>query len=231
MKPQFVFVHGAHHDGWCWTPVLERLDRRGLPGMAVDLPLTSFSDDVDCVREATVTAGRRGPVVLVAHSYGGLPVAAGGHLAEQLVFVAARMPQTRESPAALTRQWTDPRFRRTQDTDRHGVTRLRPDAAALLYSASPANLATRLAARWRPMSSQVPAAAVTDPAWHSVPSTYIVCAQDRAVLPAAQRACAARAGTTVEIVCDHSPFLSAPDRLVEVVVEAAARIPGWPAAH
>ncbi|MEV5850445.1 alpha/beta fold hydrolase [Streptomyces sp. NPDC051985] len=224
VNPLILFVHGANHDGWCWTPVLERLDHVNLRGRAVDLPLTSFEADTAAVREAVRNAAGDGPVMLVAHSYAGLPVAAAGHDAQRLVFVAARMPAPGESPAALTPRWGHPEFRAAWETDGSGAVRLRPAARDILYSGSPPNLAELAARRWRPMWSQVPDEPVHDPAWLTVPSAYVVCAADRTVRVAAQRECAARATESVVIDCDHSPFFSAPDRLTEVLADQVTRV-------
>jgi pimeloyl-ACP methyl ester carboxylesterase len=215
-----LLVHGANHDGWCWAPVLERLDRAGVRATALDLPLTSFADDTDAVREAVRTVGAD-PVVLVAHSYGGLPVAAGGHAASRLVFVAARMPAPAESPAALTPRWGHPAFRAAWAVRDDGAVTLTPAAADVLYSGSPRNVAALAAARWRPMWSRVPQEPITDPAWTRLPSTYVVCTGDRTVRVDAQRACAAQADESIELDCDHSPFFSAPDALAEVLAAQA----------
>ncbi|MFI7128730.1 alpha/beta fold hydrolase [Nonomuraea sp. NPDC050153] len=223
MDPLILFVHGANHDGWCWTPVLERLDRLGVAGRAVDLPLTSFEDDTAAVREAVREAARSRPVVLVAHSYGGLPVTAGGQEADRLVFVAARMPLAGESPAARTPRWGHPEFRAAWHTDDDGAVILRPQAREVLYSHSPPNVAELAAQRWRPMRSRVPEAPITDPAWTSLPCTYVVCTKDRTVRVDAQRECAAHATESVEIDCDHSPFFSAPGRLTAILADQAMR--------
>ncbi|MER6956609.1 MULTISPECIES: alpha/beta fold hydrolase [unclassified Streptomyces] len=231
MKPLILLVHGANHDGWCWSPVLERLDRIGVAGRAIDLPLTSFEEDTAAVRAAVREAAGARPVVLVAHSYGGLPVTAGGHLADRLVFVAARMPLPGESPAARTPRWGHPEFRAAWDTDDDGAVVLRAEAREVLYSHSPPDLAEAAARRWRPMRSRVPRTPIADPAWTSVPSAYVVCAKDRTVRVEAQRECAAHATESVEIDCDHSPFFSAPDRLTAILAEQATRafpaLPGY----
>jgi pimeloyl-ACP methyl ester carboxylesterase len=195
----------------------------GVPGRAIDLPLTSFEDDTDVVREAVREVVRERPVVLVAHSYGGLPVTAGGHSADRLVFVAARMPLAGESPASLTPRWGHPEFRAAWDVDDGGAVMLRPAAREVLYSQSPPDLAELAAQRWRPMWSRVPETPVADPAWLSVPCTYVVCAADRTVRVEAQRDCAKHADDSVEIDCDHSPFFSAPDRLTEILAARARR--------
>lgn len=222
MDPLILFVHGANHDGWCWTPVLERLDRAGVAGRAVDLPLTSFEDDTAAVREAVHEVARVRPVVLVAHSYGGLPVSAGGKGADRFVFVAARMPLPGESPSARTPHWGHPEFRAAWDMDAGGAVILRAEAREVLYSDSPSNLAELASRRWRPMWSRVPEAPVSEPAWVSAPCTYVVCVKDRTVRVEAQRECATHATGSVEIDADHSPFFSAPDRLAALLVEQTA---------
>ncbi|MEE1764849.1 alpha/beta fold hydrolase [Streptomyces sp. SP18BB07] len=222
MDPLILFVHGANHDGWCWSPVLERLDRAGVAGRSVDLPLTSFEDDTATVREAVREAARVRPVVLVAHSYGGLPVSAGGHGADRFVFVAARMPLPGQSPSAHTPHWGHPEFRAAWNTDADGAVVLRAEAREVLYADSPPNMADLASMRWRPMWSHVPEEPVAEPAWMSAPCTYVVCLKDRTVRVEAQRECAAHATGSVEIDCDHSPFFSAPDRLTALLAKQAA---------
>lgn len=64
--------------------------------------------------------------------------------------------------------------------------------------------------------------ACPDPiAWHSVHSTYALCAEDRAVAPDLQRAMARRASTTLEWPSDHSPMLSHPDLVASLLVSVA----------
>ncbi|MFE2317235.1 alpha/beta fold hydrolase [Streptomyces sp. NPDC059441] len=220
-EPLVLLVHGAHHGAWCWEPVTDRLTAAGVRSHAIDLPLTSFTDDTDAVRVAVREAERQGPVLLVAHSYGGLPVSAGGQAAGRLVYVAARMPLPGESPAQLTPHWNDPAFHQGVQTAPDGTATLLPEARDVLYSATPPQYAARATALWRPMRSQVPQASLDNPAWLTVPSAYVVCAADRAVRPAAQRACAARATTRIELDCDHSPFYSAPEPLARFLAAQA----------
>ncbi|QNP68672.1 alpha/beta fold hydrolase [Streptomyces roseirectus] len=225
MRPPYVLlVHGAHHGAWCWDEVTPRLRAAGLRARAVDLPLTSCADDTEAVRDAVAEGARHGPVLLVAHSYAGLPVSAGGHGADRLVYVAARMPRPGEPPADL--DWTDPAFRAALHEADDGTLTLLPSARDALYSRTPAPLADRAAARWRPMRSRVPAAPLTDPAWLAVPSAYVVCAADRTVRPEAQRACAAHAVARLELDCDHSPFYSAPGPLAAFLTGQAALLAG-----
>ncbi|WP_416968695.1 alpha/beta fold hydrolase [Streptomyces sp. 4F14] len=226
MTPHVLFVHGAHHGAWCWDEVRTRLASTGLRTAAVDLPLTSYADDTEAVRTAVREGTLYGPVLLVAHSYGGLPVSAAGHAADRLVYIAARMPRPGQSPAELTPHWNDPAFRTAVKEAADGTLTLLPQARDALYSGTPEPHAERAAARWRPMRSRVPRPPVDDPAWLSVPSAYVVCAQDRTVRPDAQRECAAHACVRLELDCDHAPFYSAPDELARFLGEQAALIAG-----
>jgi pimeloyl-ACP methyl ester carboxylesterase len=72
------------------------------------------------------------------------------------------------------------------------------------------------------MRSRGPHTPLDDPAWLTVPSAYVVCAADRTVVPEAQRACAARATTHIELDCDHSPFYSAHEPTARFLVAQAA---------
>ncbi|WP_079062075.1 alpha/beta fold hydrolase [Streptomyces griseoruber] len=220
-EPFVLLVHGAHHGSWCWQEVTERLHMAGLRSHAIELPLTSFTDDTEAVRDAVRYRAPHGPVLLVAHSYAGLPVSAGGHAAARLAYIAARMPLPGESPAQLTRRWNDPAFHQALRTASDGTVTLLPRAREALYSATPAQHAERAAVLWRPMRSRVPDTPLDDPAWLTVPSAYVVCTGDRAVRPDAQRACAARATARLELDCDHSPFYSAPDLLAQFLVAQA----------
>jgi len=220
--PFVLLVHGAHHGAWCWEEVTRRLRAAGLRCHALDLPFTSFADDTEAVRDAVREGARQGPVLLVAHSYGGLPVSAGGHAAARLVYVAARMPLPGESPAQLTPHWNDPAFATSLRPADDGTVTLLPSAREVLYSATPTRYAEHAAARWRPMRSRVPETPLDNPAWLTVPNAYVVCGADRTVLPAAQRACAAHAVTRLELDCDHAPFYSAPGQLAQFLGTQAA---------
>ena len=82
-------VHGAFHGKWCWDHVLPLLRHAGVTATALDLPFTSFQDDVACVGAAIKAA--HGPVVLCGHSYGGAVITEAGsaHKVRQLVYLSA----------------------------------------------------------------------------------------------------------------------------------------------
>ena len=214
-----VFVHGAHLEGWCWLLVMDQLAADGIDSRAIDLPFTGYRDDVECVRTAVTSARTRGAVHVVCHSYAGLLVAEAGHDASHLTFVAGRLPLPGESPAALTGEWGFPAFQACMQRGADDVVRLSPAAGPLMFHRSHPALVGLAMERIRPMRSTVPDAAIDDPAWVSVPSSYVVCGDDRAVRPDAQRERAALVGGSAELDADHSPFFSRARELAAFIAE------------
>ena len=212
-----LFVHGAHLHGWCWLLVMDRLATDGIECRAIDLPFTGYADDVRCVRAAIASARADGAVHVVCHSYAGLPVAEAGHAAAHLTFIAGRLPIAGESPAAMTEQWGFPDFQACMKRGDDEVVHLSAAAGPLMFNRTSPALRALAMDRMRPMRSTVPDAPVAEPAWVSVPSSYVVCADDRAVWPDAQRARAALVGASVELDADHSPFFSRPPELAAFI--------------
>ena len=213
MSATILFVHGSFMSGWCWLPVIERLEHLDVVCRAVELPFTSLSDDVDLLRDEIARAKSTGPVVVVCHSYSGITTSIAAHEADQLVFVAARLPRPGESQQAISDRWGTDSFRACISTDEAGVSTLDPSADPLLFNRSPEFVARTAIDRLRPMRSEIPVEPIDRPAWLSVPTTYVVCTDDRVVSVEQQRFRADLVGRSVEIDCDHSPFFSAPDEL------------------
>lgn len=203
---------------------MERLATRGMRAQAIDLPFTAYEDDVRCVRAAVAQARTLGPVHVVCHSYAGLPVSDGGHAADHLTYVAARLPLPGESPGAITHRWGFAEFHACMQLGRDGVTRLSPAASRYLFHRTDPTLADFAIDRLRPMTSAVPNEPLRDPAWTSVPSSYVVCGDDRAVRPGEQRQCAARVTASVELDTDHSPFFSDPSTLAAFIGDQHERM-------
>jgi pimeloyl-ACP methyl ester carboxylesterase len=85
-------------------------------------------------------------------------------------------------------------------------------------------------------ASQRPAALATlgtpsgEPAWKTIPSWYLASSGDKTIPPEAERAMAARAGSTfVEIDSSHVAMISHPDAVTDLVVRAAASVGTVPA--
>jgi pimeloyl-ACP methyl ester carboxylesterase len=230
-----VFVHGALvFDGaWWWHRMVGPLAALGLGSRAVELPscvappippagaLGDMHADADAVRAALEEED--GPVVLVGHSYGGMVItdaAAGRENVRHLVYVTAVMPDLGKTMADFGGEpgpWMDP--------DPEGGTmgvKAELVPGAFMHDCDGAAVAGGLARLTRqPLAvfGQAPRAA----AWREKPSTYVVCAEDRATQPEAQRAFARRADRVVEIPTGHHPMLSHPEFLAQAIAGSAAR--------
>jgi pimeloyl-ACP methyl ester carboxylesterase len=226
-----VFVHGACvRDGaWWWHPTAELLAERGVASAAPALPSCGetgatpdaegpgLAEDVAAVR-AVLTAGDE-PTVVVAHSYGGIvtaEAAAGVDSVRHLLLVSSYLPEVGESLSSFGGEEPAPFL----DLDPEGGTfTVWPDALAetFLQDCAPAiqREAVQKTAR---QSLSVLDAPVGAAAWQQVPSTYLVCADDRGTPADRQREFAAKAGNVVELDSGHHPFLSQPAAVRDLVL-------------
>ena len=227
-----VFVHGGWHDGWSWHLVRELLDARGVPSVALDLPMTTLDADAAVLREALDRVP--GDAVVVAHSWGGNVAtlgASGAPNVRHLIYLAAVLTEAGHptlAPSAV------PEGRETMRSkvviDAGATTEIDREASlAVFYPDVEPSLARQAAARLRPFQKTGYAVVETDAvaAWRTIPTTYVVCAEDRMIHPDTQRDMAAAAGAEViEWSSSHSPFLSHPGLVADLVAERAGAVSG-----
>jgi pimeloyl-ACP methyl ester carboxylesterase len=223
-----LLVHGGFHGSWCWERLIDALAGLDVAAEAVELPFTSFDDDVVVIEGALDRLGADGtPVVVVGHSLGGLHLTAAtagrdGHVAAaHLVYLTAALVDPAYVPP-LSEQ--EPWDHLIYEGDL-----ARPDPAkapALFYSScEPKDVAWALErVRAAPISSMDRPVADYPVAWRAIPSTYIVCTLDRMLPPEQQRAMAANAGTILELESDHSPFLSRTTELATMLAGIAKSV-------
>ena len=222
-----VLVHGAWHGSWCWERVVPLLEGRGLKTRAVDLPSvgarpgagTDLSADAAVVEH--VVAEISGPVLLCGHSYGGMVISRveAKNLA-RLVYVCAFMPVEGESLLGLGGGKPAPWI---QMLDGGLVLPDPAKADTVFYTDCDAETRLWAKSRLRPQSAATMGEPVQRPAWRNAPSTYVVCANDQALFADIQRnVFVPRATETVELQADHSPFLSQPAALADVLAARAA---------
>jgi pimeloyl-ACP methyl ester carboxylesterase len=227
--PVVVLVHGAWHGPWAWASVAGLLSGEGIRSIAVDLPskgadtavLGDLHDDAEVVRGAVEAAGTS--ALVVAHSYGGLPVSEG--LAEtpnaaHLIYLAAFMLAPGESLLGL-RGGVEPEWWLTSED---GRSLFPADPVGIFYSDCPPVVARSAAAALVPQRKDSFCQELRAAAWQRVPSTYVVCGRDNAVPPAAQARMSARAGTVSHIDSGHSPFLSRPAEVTAIIKETLATV-------
>jgi pimeloyl-ACP methyl ester carboxylesterase len=205
----------------------------GTEVVAVDLPLTSFRDDVKCVHDAIASAA--GEVVLCGHSYGGSVITQAGteDRVVQLVYLCAFVPSLGGStmnpdPEGELRvaphEELDPMRMAIED----GVVTLsdREDAIHRLLPDCPPDIAKVTADRFRTMGLDCLAAPVDETAWRDKPSFYLVCTEDGGIAPAVQAAFADRCEEKAEWVSGHYPFLHNPEGVADILNSLVARQSG-----
>lgn len=218
-----VFVHGACvRDGsWWWHRTADLLRERGVPSVAPALPSCGeagvpggaggpgLADDVAAVRQVLQHGDE--PTIVVAHSYGGIvtaEAAAGVASVRHLLLVSSYLPEVGQSLSEFG-DGNSPPF---LDIDpAAGTFGVRPellvdtflqDCDLDVQAQAPQHLARQ--------SAQVTAQPVGAAAWKQVPSTYLVCAQDKGTPPPLQREFARKADGAIELDAGHHPFLSQP---------------------
>jgi pimeloyl-ACP methyl ester carboxylesterase len=223
----YLLVHGAWHGAWCWEAVQERLPE----AIALDLPSNhvegaSFTDDVNAVRDAL---DGMTDVVLCGHSYGGAVISeAGAHdHVRHLVYLTAfalDVGETVLDNAAAQ----DPVASAAPPVAMSGALRVEDDGRTVVVDPAAVTAAFYADCDPAPVDRLVPHSMrafeiqTTAAAWRDRPSTYVVCTQDQAIHPDVQRFFAGRTGgRTVELDASHSPMLSMPDAVAEILRAAA----------
>jgi pimeloyl-ACP methyl ester carboxylesterase len=228
-QPNIVLVHGAFADGSSWSAVTESLQSKGYSVTAPQFPQTSLADDVARLRQ--VLAWLDGPVVLVGHSYGGQVMTALGADTGNvvgLVYIAAFGLDEGESINALGAGSPQPRATANLIVDERGQGRLPEDDFVAHFAADvdPAKARVMHAAQ-QPVATSVFGDVMGTPAWKSLPSAYMVAANDEAIDPDAERMFAKRMGAeTVEVSSSHVAMVSHPDAVVELIEAAVRKVAG-----
>ncbi len=220
-----VLVHGAWTDGSSWQKVIAALAADGVNVVAAPLPLTSFGDDVAALDRTLEWL--KGPVTLVGHAYAGAVIAATRDPKVQaLVYVAALAPDEGETVADVFNRAPPHPEAPELAPDSHGLLWL-PRAAfgsAFAQRASAEEQAW-LAAVQRPLAAASIGVPVGRPLWRARPSWFLVAEEDRMIAPATQRFMAERMGAKVHAHrVDHTPSVSAPEKVVAIVREAMATL-------
>lgn len=220
--PTIVLVHGGFVDGSGWEGVYKLLKKDGYDVSVVQNSTVSLGGDVAATRLAIAQA--KGPVVLVGHSYGGVVVTEAGTdpKVAKLVYIAAFAPDRGESVATLIQN----------PPPGAPVPPILPPQEGFLFldkakfqASFAADVNDETAAFMA--DAQVPwgvgalDGAVTEPAWRTKRSWYLVATNDKMIPPPAQRAMAERAGAAVtEVEGSHAIYVSRPDVIAAIIKTA-----------
>src|SRR5215813_2950817 len=218
-----VLVHGGFVDGSGWEGVHNILKNQGYNVAVVQNPTISLEDDVAVTRRAITAQG--GPVILVGHSYGGVVITEAGNdpNVAALVYITAFAPDKGESVSSLIENPPPgapvPPILPPQD----GFLFLdRAKFAGSFAGDLPAEKAEFMADSQVPWGLNALGGEITEPAWRSKPSWYLVVTEDKMIPPPAQEFMSQRAGSTVErIAGSHAIYVSQPQAVADLIKKAA----------
>lgn len=217
-----VLVHGGFVDGSGWQGVYDLLTADGFNVSVVQNQTLSLESDVETTHN--VLDRLDSPAILVGHSYGGAVITeAGRHdRVAGLVYITAFAPDTGESVNTLIADPPPgapvPPILPPQD----GFLFLDRDKFADSFASDvPATLAAFMADSQVPWGVEALNGAVSEPAWRSKPSWYLIATDDRMIPPPAQRAMSERTGSTViEASGSHSIYISQPQAVADLIAQA-----------
>lgn len=228
----FVLVHGHWHGPWCWSRLVDRMAERGQTCITPELPCTEreagTATNAEVVLDAMKDLGD--DVVLVGHSAGGLtiPLVAARRSVRHLVFIAGLLPVVGKS---LAQQFSDdpeiiePAFEYIDEGD--GFCSIDPRKAKdFFYNDCTDADASWAISRLRRQTTLTITEATPLREWPSTPCSYIFGDQDHVLQPGWEaKAPRERLGVDSTVIpgAGHSPFLSRPDEVADLLIDAAAR--------
>lgn len=225
-KKSIVLVHGGFVDGSGWAGVHKILKNNGYNVIVVQNPTKSLADDVAVTKSAIDSAG--GEVILVGHSYGGVVITeAGNHpKVSGLVYVTAFAPDKGESVASLIANPSPGAPVPPILPPQNGYLFLDRVRFAESFAADvEKDTASFMADSQVPWGVDALSGAVTQPAWNTKPSYYLVATDDKMIPPPAQRAMAERAKAVVtEVPGSHAVYISRPAEVAKAIQKAAEAI-------
>jgi pimeloyl-ACP methyl ester carboxylesterase len=217
-----VLVHGGFVDGAGWEGVYKLLRKDGYNVSIVQNPTLTLADDVAATR--LVIAQAKGPVVLVGHSYGGVVITEAGNdpKVAKLVYIAAFAPDKGESVAKLIENPPPGAPVPPILPPQNGYLLLdKAKFAASFAGDVDAEKAAFMADSQVPWGVDALSGTISEPAWKTKQSWYLVATEDKMIPPPAQHFMSKRAGSTVvEVKGSHAIYVSQP-KAVAAIIESA----------
>ena len=218
-----VLVHGGFVDGAGWEGVYLILKKQGYNVSVVQNPTISLQDDVRVTKQ--VLSAQDGPAILVGHSYGGAVITeAGTHPnVAALVYITAFAPDKGESVGALIKGFPADAPAPPIVPPQDGFLFLDKEAFPAAFAGDvDAEKAAFMADSQVPWGLEALNGSISEPAWRTKPSWYLVVTEDKMIPPDAQRAMSKRAGSkVVEVKGSHAIYVSQP-QAVAAFIEGAA---------
>ena len=224
-KITVVLVHGAWAECASWTQVIVPLQNQGLGVVCAPIPLTSLKDDVEALDR--VLKRTEGDIVLVGHAYAGAVIGASrNQRVKLLVYVAALAPDEGQTVAEVFYREPPHALAPKLVPDESGFIWMPPEGFehAFAQNATP-DLKVVLLATQRPLNVNCIQEKAPRPLWKEKPVWFLISENDRMIPAPTQHFEARRMGATVrEYAVDHSPMLTAPGIVVDVLLQAIKSI-------
>lgn len=225
-EPTIVLVHGGFVDGSGWQGVFEILREEGFRVAVVQNPTISLAGDVAATR--SVISAQSGPVILVGHSYGGAVITEAGNdpRVAALVYITAFAPDSGESVATLIKNPPPGAPVPPILPPREGFLSLDKTKFVASFAADvEPKLGQFMAESQVPWGLDALNGSITEAAWKTKPSWYLIATDDRMIPPDAQRFMANRVGATVvEAKGSHAVYVSRPSPVAALIKQATESI-------
>jgi pimeloyl-ACP methyl ester carboxylesterase len=227
-RPAVLLVPGAWHKPDHWHLLVDELSDMDVRTVA----LTSTGDDPAALGDmyadadviARAAAAIDGPVVVVAHSYGGVPatqaVADAGNVV-RIVYLASFQLDSGEALLSPNGGRLMP-WAKLHQEDGVGNYVEATTPLSVFYNDVEVLTARHAVSLLGYQSYASMSQRLTETAWKTIPSTYVICGADNAIPVAAQEQMAERADDVLRLGTSHSPFLSQPAALARLLRRSLA---------
>jgi pimeloyl-ACP methyl ester carboxylesterase len=222
----FVLIHGAWHGAWCWKYVKDELEKQGHKVITPELPIDTPATLVDYAKVVTDSIESESSPFIVGHSMAGLilPLIAEKIVVSRLVYLCPVLRRAGKSlaldhEAGVNPGLTIPGFEKVKSDEEEGFSSLKREALPYFYADCSSEIQEwafgnlrKQHSYWRERSHQTE--------WPEVPTSSIICTEDRAIDPGwlEQVSKDWLSVTPIKLVSSHSPFLSRPKELTEILL-------------
>lgn len=227
MSKNVLLVHGGHTGAWEWQTVMDELRRRGVQATAIDLPTrqqgATLADDEQAIR--TELNKQSDSVVLVGHSYSGAVItaaSANNAKVSHLVYVAAALPLEGQSVASALAGELQSEDVPAEDADTDWLSMDADTARSTTYNDATEEEFESVRYQLGKFSYRALSEVPSGFGWKEHPSTFLICTLDQSFPPETQRRFASYTNEAVEVEAGHSPMLTKPRVVADVIAHAAS---------
>ena len=221
-KPTIIFVHGLFADGSSWSEVIPTLLSSGYDVISVQNPTSSLAEDVAYTKRAIDRAA--GPVILVGHSWGGFVITEAGNdpKVKGLVYVAALAPDKGETLPGLSATAPATELGKYFAQNNGYITLTREGVQKVFAEDLSPSQQDVVYATQNAANGKVFADTVTEAAWKTKPSWFVVAKSDKSLHPDLQRFFVKRMkAKSIEVDASHVVMISKPKEVLKLILEAA----------